>query len=684
MRDRIFLILTLCAAALSGGAAAQDAPAPAPAASAASSAAPPAAPPNLAALPGDGLIVQMRDAFERGDSANLAALLPQVHGHPLEPWAAYWEMKARLESATPGEVQAFLANWAGTYQEDRLRTDWLLLAGKRRDWAAFAAQYPLYRMRDNPQVACYAVAMNALQGQPASADAAAQVRHGWFAQRDLDDGCLLAADVLYQGGQITSLDIWRRARVALQADRPSLARAAALLAMPQADMDVAQIHNGALRYLGSRTFAARPKAARAQLAALALVRLATQDPELAAARMARWSGVLPEEARNWVWGAIGKEAALRLSDDAPRYYARITRLTDLNDDMLLWHARAALRQGKWKTVQAAIGALHGSAAQQPAWIYWSARARLALAASDPERLAARQNLASIAGADGFYPKLAQEELGDAPAAVPAPAPLTAQEEELAASHPGLLRALRMIALELRSEGGREWNYWTRLHEGGMNDRQLYAAAALACRQQAWDRCISASERTRGFTDMSQRFPMPYREAILAAGQQTGIDPAILYALIRQESRFIATARSSVGATGLMQLMPATARWMARKLGLPSPVPAQLSDPATNLQLGTGYLQLLLGDFQNSLPLAAAAYNAGPRRSRNWRDGPTLEGAIWVENIPFNETRDYVQRVLSNTTDYATLLGGPPQTLKARLGQIGPLPPGTVDPSVGLP
>jgi soluble lytic murein transglycosylase len=680
MRDRVFLILTLCAAL----AAPVSAQTPPDAPSAASSAALPAAPPDLSALPGDGLIVQMHDAFERGHQAQLAALLPQVHGHPLEPWAAYWELKARLESATPDEMQAFFTRWAGTYQEDRLRAHWLLLAGRRREWAAFAAQYPLYRMRDDPQVACYAVAMSALQGQPLSAEAAAQVRHGWFAQRDLDDGCLLAASVLRQSGQFTDLDIWRRARVALQAGRPALARAAAQLTAPQADVDVAQIHNGALRYLNGRALASWPLAVRQQLAALALVKLAAQDPAQAAVQMGRWAGTLPEEARNWVWGAIGKEAALRLSSDALGYYGRVTRLADLNDDMLLWQARAALRQGQWQTVQTALGALHGPAAQEPAWVYWSARARLALAKDEADRQAARQDLARIAGADGFYPKLAQEELGGAAAAPPAPAPLTAQEQQAAANHPGLLRALRMIALELRPEGVYEWNYWTRLHEGGMNDRQLYAAADLACRQQAWDRCINTSERTRGFADMSQRFPMPYSDAMLAVARQTGIEPAILYGLIRQESRFIATARSSAGALGLMQLMPATARWMARKLALPNYAPAQLPDPAVNLLLGAGYLQLLLSDFQNSLPLAAAAYNAGPRRSRVWRGGPTLEGAIWVENIPFSETRDYVQKVLVNAINYAALLDGPPQSLKTRLGQIGPLPPGASDPSEGLP
>ena len=226
-------------------------------------------------------------------------------------------------------------------------------------------------------------------------------------------------------------------------------------------------------------------------------------------------------------------------------------------------------------------------------------------------------------------------------------------------------------LGLRSEATREWNYTTNLHTpGGMRDRELLAAADLACARRWWDRCINTSERTRSVVDMRQRYPLPFRDSIVTHSQETGVDPAYVYAVIRQESRFTTSARSGVGAAGLMQVMPATARWTARKLGIP--YDGSLHDLDTNLRIGTGYLKLLLDDFGGSLPLAVAAYNAGPNRPKAWRNGPVLEGAIWAENIPFGETRDYVQKVLANTTNYAVVLGGQPQSLLARLGQVGPL------------
>jgi soluble lytic murein transglycosylase len=218
----------------------------------------------------------------------------------------------------------------------------------------------------------------------------------------------------------------------------------------------------------------------------------------------------------------------------------------------------------------------------------------------------------------------------------------------------------------------------------MADRELLAAADMACERAVWDRCINTSDRTRGEIDMTQRFPTPLREQVLAQARETGIDPAVIYGLIRQESRFIIDARSGVGASGLMQLMPATARWTARKIGLPYSR-QMINDSSVNLRLGTTYLKLVLDDFGGSLAMATAAYNAGPNRPRRWREGAVMEPAAWAETIPINETRDYVKKVLSNSVYYAALLGTTGPTLKARLGPpIGPRESAVPAPNGELP
>jgi len=352
-----------------------------------------------------------------------------------------------------------------------------------------------------------------------------------------------------------------------------------------------------------------------------------------------------------------------------------TRDIDWNDDTLAWRARSALRAtdaGRWQRLLDAIAAMSTTAQADPTWVYWKARAvqstARAGAEGDDQRTAAGVLFERISGQMNFYGKLAAEELGH-PQTLPArPAALTAEERVQALRQPGLTRALALIALGLRSEGVREWNFAIR----GMGDRQLLAAAQRACDNEVWDRCINTSERTRQEIDLAQRFPMPFRADVVAAAQGVGLDPAYVYGLIRQESRFVADARSGVGASGLMQVMPSTARWTAKRLGIPY-TQESITDKTTNLKLGAGYLKLVLDDFGGSQAMAAAGYNAGPNRPRRWREGPVMEVAAWAENIPFNETRDYVKKVLSNASYYAAVLGGKSVVdLKSRLSPlVGP-------------
>jgi soluble lytic murein transglycosylase len=310
--------------------------------------------------------------------------------------------------------------------------------------------------------------------------------------------------------------------------------------------------------------------------------------------------------------------------------------------------------------------------KDPTWVYWRARALMTTAQDNAPKMEAQSLLRSIASVRGFYEQLALEELGQPITLPERPAALTPQEKAAALVNPGLQRALYAIQLGLRPEGNREWNYSTNLHTpGGMNDRELLAAADLACQRQVWDRCINTSDRTKELMDFDQRFPMPLRDLVVRRAEQIRLDPAYVYGLIRQESRFIMDARSHVGASGLMQVMPATAKWTAKKIGLNGFTPDQITDREVNVAIGTAYLKLVLDDFEGSMPMATAAYNAGPGRPRNWRNGPMLEAAIWAENIPFLETRDYVKKVLSNTTNYAAILTRQPQSLKARLGTVGP-------------
>jgi soluble lytic murein transglycosylase len=232
---------------------------------------------------------------------------------------------------------------------------------------------------------------------------------------------------------------------------------------------------------------------------------------------------------------------------------------------------------------------------------------------------------------------------------------------------GARRVVKLAALGMKPESLREWIYLIR----GQDDDGLLVAAEFARRQRLYDRAINTAERTVARHDFGLRYLMPYREYFAAAARDNETDEAILLGIARQESRFAIDIVSSAGAVGLMQLMPPTARWVARQMGRTDYRPTEIDDVGTNTQFGAFYFKYWLDRLERLPALATAAYNAGPKRAQAWRTGAPLEGAIWVETIPFNETRDYVKKVLANTMFYARELNQPYLPLVTRLGTIPP-------------
>ncbi|MFN0182929.1 MAG: transglycosylase SLT domain-containing protein [Aquabacterium sp.] len=637
-------------------------------------------------------IVDAREAMRRKDRVRLAALRSQVRtqGHALALWVDYWELLNRLTEASVDEVEAFYGRHAGSYVEDRMRNDWLLELGRRRDWPNLARDYPRFRMNDDREVSCYALLVQHQSGQ----DVREAARALWWAQRDQDDGCHQLALALWEARRLAPEDIWRKARLALESNRPGVARAAVALLGSAAGRAAADALDEPLKFL-RRQRAHDTSALHEELGLLALLRVAANDPDVAARLLEeRWTEVLGKQRAAWAWIYVGRQSAFRLQADAADQVQRAFDLlgrtsAPFSADTLAWAARAALRspreQQRWPLLLKVLPPLQALEPRDPAWSYWAARARLATAAKgdagQAQRDEARAALAAMASPLHFYGQHAAEDLGQTQDLPAAPPPPTDAERQTVAALPGLQRALALVRLNLRDEARREWNFTLR----GMTDRDLLAAARLACDASDWQLCINTSERSREQLDMGTRYPQPWGDEIRRAALAAGLEPPLVFGLIRQETRFMSTLRSSAGASGLMQLMPATARWMARKVGLEFR-PEQVNDPEINLKLGTQYLKLVLDDLGGSQALATAAYNAGPGRPRRWRDGPVLEAAAWVENIPFNETRDYVKRVLANAAVYARLQDAAlPLRLKPRLGAvIGPRDTAAPPPNADLP
>jgi soluble lytic murein transglycosylase len=442
---------------------------------------------------GDDLILDMNQAFKRGDTRKLSQMLPQLRGHALEPWAAYWELRARLDSASVPEIQDFMTRYAGTYQEDRLRNDWLLMLGQRRDWTTFEAEYPKFRMNDDREVRCYALLVQHLtQGAAAPATLADEVRRNWHAQREADDGCAHAASRLigerdgarrrqchrHDGaGRLGQGPPGHRGQPPARGDQGGGNRLARIPAP----------HGRAERQPGEvpDTRVTAMSKVRKELITLALIKLAVGDAEGAARQLdSKWGPQLSAEERNWVWGVIGKQAAGRLSSDAMGYYGNVSRDSDLSDDMLGWKVRAALRAGnkpRWADVLSAVNGMSDEAQRDPTWTYWKARALLATAANPSDkRTEALALLERIASPRGFYEQLALEELGRKITAPERPQPLTAEEKDAARLNASLNRGLYAIAIGLRPEGVREWNYAHQPAQERRHDRPRAAGRCAVC------------------------------------------------------------------------------------------------------------------------------------------------------------------------------------------------------------
>ncbi|HEX7972007.1 MAG TPA: transglycosylase SLT domain-containing protein, partial [Thiobacillus sp.] len=362
------------------------------------------------------------------------------------------------------------------------------------------------------------------------------------------------------------------------------------------------------------------------------------------------------------WARLATSAARRHEAVALDWF-QLAGVAAVNAFQREWWARAALRAGDWPTVQWVIDGMAESARAQPVWRYWRARALLATG----QRVAANAILLELSREHHYYGQLAQEELGPVVQAPVVNVKTGGDDVTAIARHPGIARALALQELGLRNDANQEWMWSIR----EFSDAQLLAAAELARRKEWYDRAIDTAERTRELHDFELRFLAPYREAAQQAARDNQIDEAWVFGLMRQESRFVNVARSSVGASGLMQIMPATARWIARRLGIKRFDPIEMHDPVKNIQFGAYYLKHIQTSLDGSPVLATAAYNAGPGRAQRWRDDHAMEAAIYIESIPFAETRDYVKKVMSNALYYAARFGQPSVLLKDRLGTLPP-------------
>jgi soluble lytic murein transglycosylase len=601
-----------------------------------------------------------REALRAGDAERLDKVSERLKDTPLEPYITYYQLRMHWSTKATQPIRAFLARTNESPVVEQFRGEWLKYLGKRESWEEFAQEYPHLQATDD-ELVCYSLQ---LRQKSDTAGALAETRKMWLRGEEMPDSCSPLFEEALKQGVIGEAEVWQRMRLALENGYTTLAKQLIkklpkAQVFPEAELSVAA--SDPQRYLDKTKFE-KAGTGRRMAALFALQRLSRQSPQMAFTHWERIGKYFSEAEQRYFFSWLGYFGAQVQDERALTWFAAAGDTT-LNARQLAWRTRAALREQNWHEVWESINAMSPQQQGEGVWRYWKGRALRVLG-----RNAEADTLFSdLSHEYNFYGQLASEELGAGPGAGMGTLHYQPTDAEIAAVQnlPGVQRTLLLYSMDMRTEGSREWAWALR----NFSDRQLLAAAEVARRNELYDRSITAADRTVKLHDFNLRYPAPYREALQENLQKHGLEEAWVYGLMRQESRFATRVSSDAGAAGLMQIMPATARWVARQIGMKGYRKGLIHQLDVNIKLGTYYMKTVSHQFDNNPVLASAAYNAGPNRARQWRGTKPLEGAIYIENIPFDETRDYVKKVMSNTIYYSKLFGQPTLSLKQRLGII---------------
>lgn len=630
---------------------------------------------HVQAMSDQSLFQHARESYAAKNELALAEDVTQlkVQQYSLAPYADYWLMLLRLEQADSAEVESFLTQYADLPFAERLRGEWLKKLGKQQNWPLFFEQYAGFKREDNA-VQCYALLGKSVEEDP---NVSVQIKNIWLTTTDLPSNCNQLFDVAQKSGALSVDDVWERLRLALQNGKLGLAKAIAarLPDFDQKNIKLLDVANQTPKLLltnkADTAKTSRKKSVNnisasfrtregVEINLFALDRLARTDILDAIEVLDQLQNKLATEDRAFAWSRIAYHAARTHHPRALDYYA-LAKGVRLDKEQLAWQVRAALRANAWDVVISAIAAMQPEQQQEGAWRYWKARALN----EKGMHVEANAILGPLSTERHYYGWLAAEELDSVMGNMQQEYKVSDVEVTAIASQPAIKRALELQRLDMRWEAKAEWVWATR----GFDDKQLLAAAEFAARQKWYDIAISTADNTKQLHDFDLRYPTPYRDLFRAAALNEGVDEAWIYGLARQESRFMHYAKSGVGAAGLMQVMPTTAKWAAKRMGLSGYSNDLIHDLTTNVGIGTYYMRYTLELMKGQAVMATAAYNAGPSRAKRWLASEPLEAAIYVETIPFAETRNYVQKVMANAQMYAPRLGGATQSLKARLGVI---------------
>lgn len=599
-------------------------------------------------------------AAQQGRLDNVPGLRTQLRDYPLYDYLTAADLRYRLDTgastALDTRIQQFVRNHPDLPPAENLRRNWLPSLARRDRWQMLLDNT---RESDGTTAACRAVHARIRLGQ-SPRDAALKL---WRVGRSQPDACDPVFAWLEEQGLLTPDEILRRARLTVLEGQFGLARylgrklPANLAARTDRWLGVAETPSN-MAHAGPGL--------DGDVAVYAFKRWALRDLEAAAEQLLGLADRLDLDAaqRHEIKRHVALLYAQEHKPQALAWFARLdhARMTD-DEHALGWEIRSAIYHQRWPLVLDAANDLPPAIAQDEEWRYWKARALEAMG-REPQARGVYEPLSRERSYHGY---LAADALGRDYSLNERPLPTDAAAVARLKARPGLARTRELRALGMDHQASLEWNATI----DGLDQAALAQAARIA-HQWGWhSRAIITLARADYWDDLDIRYPMPYSDAVRQFADTNGLDPAYVFAIMRTESLFQPEVRSSAGAVGLMQLLPGTARLVARRIDERAPSSSALTIPEINIQLGAAYLAQMKQRWDDNLALASASYNAGPGRITRWLPQAPMDPAIWIANIPYTETRNYVQRAMSHMTVFQSRLGNGIVPIERRIDPIQP-------------
>ena len=597
------------------------------------------------------------DAVRANDQERFQQIRARLNHYPLLPYLDYYQLAFRPGAADYNDVTRFIRQHGDTPQSNRLERAYLTYLAQSQQWSQFLRFYPA--KPNSTDLLCMHYQARYYTGH--KSEALQEAGKLWLTGQSRPDACDPLFQLWQQAGLRTQEKIWQRMNLAFEAQNPNLIRHLG-----------AQL-GGSLKSYGDQMIALFEQPARVmnpvyfttapqsrQLLSLGLARYANEQPEPTLRQlgeMKRRFGLNQAEVAR-----VERAAARRLLLDrstAQRSWLDATLVRMKDAELVELRARLAIWEQDWRGLEGWVKRMPMALQKEDRWRYWLARSLEVQGRQKP----ARELYLETANLRGFYGFMAAQRTGVPYRIKNQSVGHKVPDWRTASSRwPFLVRVRELLAMNEITAARSEWIH--NMDRNPVAQRLEFGHIAL---NQGWhELAILSSIRAEAWDAIDLRFPLPLKRTFSQMAQERTMNTSLLYAISRQESALYPLAQSPVGARGLMQLMPATAKETAAKLGVPYRNEQQLFDPAMNIRLGSAYLKRLLDVYDGNRILAAAAYNAGPGRVKRWREQSTNKPMdVWVESIPYRETRNYVQNVLSFDLIYQHKLQQPLRFMSER-------------------